>query len=133
MINEKGELIITGRLKRIFVCGVNKVYPPEMESLIIKIPGIRKCVVTGVADKVLRTVPKVHIILDDDTKIDKEKIKEQIINIISEKIGIEVLPKYYSFDDEFLYTGSGKIDYIRMTNLDNQELNEKEKILIKER
>ena len=133
MINEKGELIITGRLKRIFVCGVNKVYPPEMESLIIKIPGLRKCVVTGVADKVLRTVPKVHIILDDDTKIDKEKIKEQIINIISEKIGIEVLPKYYSFDDEFLYTGSGKIDYIRMTNLDNQELNEKEKILIKER
>ena len=55
-INEKGELVITGRLKRIFVCGVNKVYPPEMENLIMNFPEVRKCVVTGVSDPELRTV-----------------------------------------------------------------------------
>lgn len=133
MINENGELVITGRSKRIFVCGVNKVYPPEMESLIMAIPGIRKCVVTGVKDDILRAVPKVHILLEDSYNNYEYKnyIIDHIKNIISTKIGIDVVPKYYSFDEQFLYTGSGKIDYVKMTDNDNKMLIEKEKVFIK--
>lgn len=133
MINENGELIITGRLKRIFVCGVNKVYPPEMEELIMTIPGVRKCVVTGVNDEKLRTVPKVHMILENNYLNKTEEIEQKIINLISEKICREVLPKYYSYDDEFLYTGSGKIDYVRMANIDNEIVKKNSKILVKKR
>lgn len=119
-INEKGELIITGRLKRIFVCGVNKVYPPEMENLIMNFPEVRKCVVTGVSDPELRTVPKVHLILED-LNVDLENLYRRIHDAVSEKIANEVAPRYYQVDDDFLYTGSGKIDYKRMEEIDNLE------------
>lgn len=117
-INEIGELIITGRSKRIFVCGVNKVYPPELEELIMSFKEVRKCVVTGVDDPELRTVPKVHIILSENVD-DIEYLYERIGSLIEEKIGKESLPKYYQVDQEFLYTGSGKIDYIAMAEADN--------------
>lgn len=121
-INEKGELIITGRSKRIFVCGVNKVYPPEMESLIMSFPEVRKCVVTGVEDEELRTVPKVHLILEDDVE-DVSSLYERINSEIASKIAKEVIPKYYQIDDDFLYTGSGKIDFVKMEQLDNEQHN----------
>lgn len=131
-INEKGELVIIGRLKRVFVCGVNKVYPSEMERLIMSIEGIRKCVVTGVNDEVLRIVPKVHVLLDKAYFGKENYIKNQIKKLISERLGDEVLPKYYSFNQEFLYTGSGKIDYVRMADKDN-ELLDNQKILLKKK
>lgn len=124
-INEKGELIVSGRSKRIFVCGVNKIYPPELEEIIMQIKGIRKCVVTGVDDKELRTVPKVHIILDSPYVGDEDRIKSEIESSIKEKIDESAVPKYYSFDEDFLYTASGKIDYVGMTKQDNEELNQK--------
>lgn len=127
MINEKGELIITGRLKRIFVCGVTKVYPPELEEIIMKIEGIKKCVVTGVNDEKLRTVPKVHLIKEEHFSYSNQEIETIINEQIKERVGEEAVPKYYSFDNDFLYTPSGKVDFTAMTKNDNQ------KILIKKR
>ncbi len=132
MINEAGELVITGRSKRIFVCGVNKVYPPEMEALIMQLPEVHKCVVTGVEDNELRTVPKVHIILEKKAVVDNDLLIQKIKHMITQRLGCEVIPKYYSFDEEFLYTGSGKIDYVRMTVEDNEKLNGKIKCLKRE-
>lgn len=127
MINEKGELIITGRLKRIFVCGVTKVYPPELEEIIMEIEGIKKCVVTGVNDERLRTVPKVHLIKEQHCSYSNQEIETIINEQIKERVGEEAVPKYYSFDNDFLYTPSGKVDFTAMTKNDNQ------KILIKKR
>lgn len=118
-INENGELIITGRSKRIFVCGVNKIYPPELEALISKIEGVNKCVITGVEDPILRTVPKAHIRLNESNFKSQQEIIEEIEKIITEKVGIDSLPRYYDFSGEFKYTGSGKIDYVKMTEEDN--------------
>lgn len=127
MINEKGELIITGRLKRIFVCGVTKVYPPELEEIIMEIEGIKKCVVTGVNDERLRTVPKVHLIKEQHCSYSNQEIETIINEQIKERVGEEAVPKYYSFDNDFLYTPSGKVDFTAITKNDNQ------KILIKKR
>lgn len=122
MINEKGELIITGRLKRIFVCGVTKVYPPELEEIIMEIEGIKKCVVTGVNDERLRTVPKVHLIKEQHCSYSNQEIETIINEQIKERVGEEAVPKYYSFDNDFLYTPSGKVDFTAMTNNDNQKI-----------
>ena len=122
MINEKGELIITGRLKRIFVCGVTKVYPPELEEIIMKIEGIKKCVVTGVNDEKLRTVPKVHLIKEEHCSYSNQEIETIINEQIKERVGEEAVPKYYSFDNDFLYTPSGKVDFTAMTKNDNQKI-----------
>ena len=122
MIKEKGELIITGRLKRIFVCGVTKIYPPELEEIIMEIEGIKKCVVTGVNDEKLRTVPKVHLIKEEHCSYSNQEIETIINEQIKERVGEEAVPKYYSFDNDFLYTPSGKVDFTAMTKNDNQKI-----------
>ena len=97
----------------------------------MSISGIKKCVVTGVKDSVLRTVPKVHIILEEEFIGKEQDIQNSINTLIYEKIGADSVPRYYSFDREFLYTGSGKVDYKKMEEKDNEELEETQKVLRK--
>lgn len=42
------EFVYVGRQKRNFVCGVDNIYPEEIESILLKIPEIRESVVTKI-------------------------------------------------------------------------------------
>ena len=121
---EKGELFIQGRIKRIFVCGVDKVYQEVMEELICTIPYVQKCVVVAIPDEKLRNVPKVHIILKEqyrNKKIEK-LVTYEIEKIVSEKISKNVVPHYYEFQEEFAYTPNGKVDFKKIQNEDIKKM-----------
>lgn len=123
-IDENGDIELTGRSKRLFVCGLNNVYPPEMEELINAIPNVKRCVVVNVPDDVLREVPKVHVVLEKDTPENRAETIRHIKDSISKNIGKEVLPRYYEFHEELLYTPNGKIDFenIRLKDLEKMRL-----------
>ena len=125
-ISENGIIEITGRSKRLFVCGINNVYPPEMEEIIYQIPNIKKCAVVNVPHKELREVPKVHIVLYSDNNEKRKQAKNSIIKSISEKINDEVIPHYFEFHKDLQYTANGKIDFkgIRENDL-NKKYNNK--------
>ena len=121
---EKGELFIQGRIKRIFVCDVDKVYQEVMEELICTIPYVQKCVVVAIPDEKLRNVPKVHIILKEqyrNKKIEK-LVTYEIEKIVSEKISKNVVPHYYEFQEEFAYTPNGKVDFKKIQNEDIKKM-----------
>lgn len=131
LIDENGLIEITGRKKRLFVCGLNNVYPSEMEEYINQLPNVKKCAVVNVPDKELREVPKVHVVLENDAE-DKRKICSlEIINTISNHISEEVVPKYIVFEKELLYTNNGKIDFTSIRKKDLEEMNKKGKVLVK--
>ena len=121
-IDKNGDIEITGRSKILFVCGLKNVYPPEMEELINQIPGVKKCAVTNVPDKILREVPKVHIVKDEN--VSEENIISAIQSIIAERISDEVIPHYYEFHDNLKYTSNGKIDVEQMRKDDIEKLKE---------
>lgn len=125
-INSNGEIFMKGRYKRIFVCGVDKVYQEAMEELICTLPYVKKCVVVAIPDDILRNVPKVHIILNDEYKNPKfEKIViSDIEKLVSERMSKNVVPKYYSFDQKLLYTPNGKVDFKNIQEQDIIELQE---------
>ena len=58
----------------------------------------------------------------EDLNVDLENLYQRIHDAVSEKIANEVVPRYYQVDDDFLYTGSGKIDFKRMEEIDNEEV-----------
>lgn len=124
-MSKNGNITIKGRSKRLFVCGVDKVYPPEMEELISKIPNIKKCAVVNVPDKELREVPKVHAVLYNDTEENRKKATDSITIEVTEKISENVVPKYFEFHDELMYTPNGKIDFagLRKKDLESLEAN----------
>lgn len=123
-INNAGEIFMKGRYKRIFVCGVDKVYQEAMEELICTLPYVKKCVVVAIPDESLRNVPKVHIILNEEYKNPKfERIViSDIEKLVSERMSKNVVPKYYSFDQKLLYTPNGKVDFKSIQEQDIAQL-----------
>ena len=119
-ISEKSELYVTGRIKRIFVCGVDKVYQESMEELICTLPYIQKCAVVAIPDKELRNVPKVHVVLKNEYQTEKYKklAKYDIEKLVSEKISKNVVPHYYEFQNDLIYTPNGKVDFKKIQEND---------------
>lgn len=118
LVHRNGDIEITGRIKRLFVCGLCNVYPPAMEELIYTIPEVEKCVVVPVPDEELREVPKVHIVLKEDNEQNRELVIHKIENIIRERINDSVLPKYYEFNKTLKYTLNGKVDFEKIRRED---------------
>ena len=127
-VYENGDIEITGRSKRLFVCGLNNVYPPEMEELIYQIPEVDKCVVVPIPDEELREVPKVHVVLKNDTEEIRNLVVQKIEDLIKERISDKVLPKYYEFDQDLKYTLNGKVDFEGIKNDDIKKMG-KQKII----
>lgn len=123
-IDENGDIEITGRRKRLFVCGLNNVYPPEMEELINTIPNVKSCVVVNVPDREFREVPKVHMVLENDTEESRTTVIKLVKKCISENIGKEVLPRYYEFHAELLHTPNGKIDFEGIRKQDMKKMSD---------
>lgn len=115
-----------GRQKRNFVCGVDNIYPEQIEELISSLPEIREAVVTPISDDILQFIPSYHISLYSD-QIDFVEFEKKLKKLILTNIGERALP--------------GKINYIteplvRMTNskidieyYKKQDIEEKTKIL----
>lgn len=127
-VNVNGEIFMKGRYKRIFVCGVDKVYQEAMEELICSLPYVKKCVVVAIPDAELRNAPKVHIILNEEYKNPKfeRMVISDIEKLVSERMSRNVVPKYYSFDQKLLYTPNGKVDFKTIQDNDIAELQEKQ-------
>lgn len=129
-INELGEVNVIGRFKRIFVCGVDKVYQETMEEVICSLPFVKKCVITEIPvfNKELKAVPKAHIVIDKEYEnmLSQKQMENEINRIVTEKISDKVYPRFYEFQDAstILYTPNGKVDFSNMTKNDQIELNE---------
>lgn len=67
---EDGALRIMGRESEIIMVGGEKVYPAEVENLIMKSPSVRDCVVFGEKNKILGNIVCAKILLFDGVSSD---------------------------------------------------------------
>ena len=129
-MNEEGELFITGRKKRQFVSGVDKVYIPIVEDAIEAVPEVSKCVVVGVSDDELRKVPYAYVELKPEYKdaqlegIIEERIKEAVTSRLPETS----VPKYFDYDSSIKYTANGKVDFMCMEQEAEQKILSSQKV-----
>ncbi|MFC7528495.1 FadD3 family acyl-CoA ligase [Actinoplanes sp. GCM10030250] len=61
-LDEQGNLIITDRLKDMYVCGGFNVYPAEVERILAELRGVGEAAVVGVPDKRLGEVGKAYVV-----------------------------------------------------------------------
>lgn len=109
-LNEKGEIEYIDRLKRCFVCGIENIYPQQIEDKLSEIPEIEEAIVTKVEDNELQYVPKYHIVLRDKN-CNVKSLEKKIDNLIKSTLGESSMARYYEFYDEPLpRTASGKLD-----------------------
>lgn len=135
-MNSDGELFVTGRKKRQFVSGVDKVYVPILEDLIENISGVEKCVIVPVPDDELRKVPYAFLKLDDESfaTTDITELKKCISVAVQQKNSVSSVPKYFDFTTHIEYTPNGKVDFMKMEKIAKSLVEEKKgKVKVKEK
>jgi len=105
MMDEEGNLKITGRLKEIYLSGGENVAPAEVESFLFNHPKVKQAAIVGVPDVRLGEVGAAFI----ELKEGQEGTEEEIINFCRGKIASFKIPKYVRFIKEFPLTASGKV------------------------
>ena len=111
--DEEGYYYIVGRKKNMFISGGENVFPPEVENAIYEIPQIHEVCVIGVPDEKWGEVGKAVISL----KPGEETSKEEIMNVLKQKLAHYKVPKYIQFVNEIPKNNVGKIVAAKVAEL----------------
>lgn len=123
-IKDNGELQYVGRLKRVFVCGCDNIYPEEIENLLCNIPEIREAIVTKIPNDEKQFLPKYHISVYDEN-ISFDLLKAKVEKLILNTLGSSCLPSEYEIYTKPLpRTANGKIDPKPLQESDLKKLEE---------
>ena len=105
VMDERGYLKITDRIKDMFIMGGFNVYPAEVESLLFQHPGIAAGAVIGVPDERMGEVGMAFVVPRPGVKLDPaEVIAWSRANMANYKV-----PRYVEVLDELPRNASGKV------------------------
>lgn len=117
------EIKFAGRRKRNFVCGVDNIYPEQIESLVSNLNEVAEIVVTKIPDEEYQNLPKYHIRLSDQL-CDIKSIEEKIEMTILSTLGESALPGYIEYHQKSLpRTDNGKLNASFLEQQDIKNLN----------
>lgn len=105
-IDAEGRLHLKGRDGDVINVGGYKVNPTEVEDAALALPSIKDCVCIPVNHRVLGTVLKLLVVLQDGLQLDKR----QLALALREKLATYKVPMLYEQVESILRTFNGKID-----------------------
>lgn len=115
-VDEDGNLFIAGRIKRMIVRSGNKIFPSNIENIILTIPGIEQCSIVAMPDSKEKSSPIAHIVVSSEYK-DRE---EELIPLIEQEILSSMpdfnIPKKYVFRESIPITEMSKVDFKALEN-----------------
>lgn len=110
-MDEDGNIYIVGRMKRMIVRNGNKLFPSNIENIMMRNPAIDSCAIVQMEDEVERHVPIAHVVL----KPEFAGMENEIISTVEQEIAAEMpdfnIPSTYVFRDELPLTDLQKIDF----------------------
>ena len=103
-IDDEGYLYIKDRLKDMIISGGENIYPAEIESVIIGIPGINEVAVIGLADEKWGEIACAIVVADQS-----EVSEQQIVEFCGTRLARYKLPKKVIFAEAIPRNPTGKI------------------------
>lgn len=95
-LNEKGQLILLGRVDNMFICGGENIQPEEIESVLLQHPLVAKAVVFGTPDATFGLLPAA--IIDYTITPLPDDIEQQLADWVSDKLASFKRPRqWYSW------------------------------------
>ena len=104
-MDEEGHVYVIDRLKDIINRGGEKIFPKQVEEVILQYPGIHKAAVYAVSDRAYGEVAAAALIPEAGAVIDTEKLKA----FLMERIAKYEVPVLYRIVREFPVTQNGKV------------------------
>ena len=103
--DDEGFLHIRDRYKDMIISGGENVYPAEIESALLELPGVVEAAVIGVPDETWGEVGLAVLVLAPHTERDPEAIRAPL----RERLAGFKVPRHVEFADELPKTATGKI------------------------
>ncbi|MCP4309777.1 MAG: AMP-binding protein [Bacteroidetes bacterium] len=104
--DEEGYFFLTARKKEIIKVGGRRISPKEIEEVIVAIPGVVDCSISGVFDDYLGEALKAEIVLADagNSEIDESFVK----HYCGERLALEKIPGIIEFKSRLVVASTGK-------------------------
>jgi acyl-CoA synthetase (AMP-forming)/AMP-acid ligase II len=104
--DDEGYIYITSRKKDFIKVGGKRVSPKEIEEVILLMPEVVDCTVTGVSDDLLGEAMKATIVLSDDKR---EVISRKDVQVHCQKnLPLFKIPTFIEFEDSLKVNAAGK-------------------------
>ena len=103
-IDDEGYLYIKDRLKDMIISGGENIYPAEIESVIIGIPGVSEVAVIGLTDEKWGEIACAIVVADQS-----EVSEQQIVEFCGTRLARFKLPKKVIFAESIPRNPTGKI------------------------
>ena len=104
--DEDGFFFITARTKEIIKVGGNRVSPKEVESVILSLPEVVDCTISGEFDDMLGEILKAEIALVPKT--DQKMAREEILKKCASELISYKVPQKIEFLDKVSFAATGK-------------------------
>lgn len=105
VLDDRGYLRITDRLKDMYICGGFNVYPAEVEQALARVGGVVDVAVVGMPDERLGEVGKAFVVRRDESGPDAEAV----IEYARERLANFKVPREVVFVDALPRNLSGKV------------------------
>lgn len=116
VIDENGYMRMTGRIKDLIIRGGENIHPLDIENVLFTHPAVLQASVVGVPDDRYGEVVAAFIILEHSHKNNPPK-EQELSELVNDKLGHFMVPKYWFFVEDFPKTASGKIRKIDLKTI----------------
>lgn len=105
IVDERGYLKITDRLKDMYITGGFNVYPAEIEQTLARLDGVAESAVIGVPDERMGEVGKAVVV----RKAGSTLTADEVIAFAAGKLANFKVPRLVEFRDQLPYSAAGKV------------------------
>lgn len=106
-VDEDGFIYLMSRKKEIIKVGGKRVSPKEIEAVILAIPEVIDCTVTGFDDELLGEAIQATIVLNN-SKIIQDEMKQIILQACSKNLSLYKIPQKIVFEKSMQMSATGK-------------------------
>jgi acyl-CoA synthetase (AMP-forming)/AMP-acid ligase II len=103
--DEDGYFWIRDRYKDMYVSGGENVYPAEVESALLNVPGVSEAAVVGVPDAVWGEAGKAFVVLEPEVRLTPDELRAAVSPFLSRF----KIPKQIEFIEQMPRTSTGKL------------------------
>ncbi|MFW2368046.1 MAG: AMP-binding protein [Desulforhopalus sp.] len=116
IMDEAGNLSITGRYKDMIIRGGENIYPREIEEFLYRMDDIKDVQVAAVPSEKYGEEVGAFIVLKENSEIDESDVKD----FCRGKISRFKIPKYVHFLNGYPMTASGKIQKFKLSEMSEE-------------
>lgn len=104
-MDEEGHVYVIDRLKDIVNRGGEKIFPMEIEKVMLTYPGVARAAVYAVSDEKYGEVPAAAIMVNEGAEVDPEALRE----FMKGHLAKFEIPVFVEIVDDFPVTHNGKV------------------------